>query len=147
MMIIMPPATLARESFKARAIAAPAAPSTATIVVMLTPTSAPRESVLNEISFALDEGKPLLAVYLEDTELPPGLRLRISRKQAILKYNMTDEEYDFKYIEAFLRFGLKRRDAQPVPAEANVEPAAKPGDGVTIKQLDELVKNYLGTNE
>ena len=49
-------------------------------VVMLTPTSAPRESVLNEISFALDEGKPLLAVYLEDTELPPGLRLRISRK-------------------------------------------------------------------
>lgn len=116
-------------------------------VVMLTPTSAPRESVLNEISFALDEGKPLLAVYLEDTELPPGLRLRISRKQAILKYNMTDEEYDFKYIEAFLRFGLKRRDAQPVPAEANVEPAAKPGDGVTIKQLDELVKNYLGTNE
>ena len=36
-------------------------------VVMLTPTSAPRESVLNEISFALDEGKPLLAIYLEDT--------------------------------------------------------------------------------
>ena len=116
-------------------------------VVMLTPTSAPRESVLNEISFALDEGKPLLAIYLEDTELPPGLRLRISRKQAILKYNMTDEEYDFKYIEAFLRFGLKRGDAQSVPAKANVEPAAKPGDGVTIKQLDELVKNYLGTNE
>ncbi len=116
-------------------------------VVMLTPTSAPRESVLNEISFALDEGKPLLAVYLEDTELPPGLRLRISRKQAILKYNMTDEEYDFKYIEAFLRFGLKRGDAQPVPAEANVEPAVQPGGGVTIKQLDELVKNYLGTNE
>ena len=103
-------------------------------VVMLTPTSAPRESVLNEISFALDEGKPLLAVYLEDTELPPGLRLRISRKQAILKYNMTDEEYDFKYIEAFLRFGLKRGDVQPE-------------DGVTIKQLDELVKNYLGTSE
>ena len=116
-------------------------------VVMLTPTSAPRESVLNEISFALDEGKPLLAIYLEDTELPPGLRLRISRKQAILKYNMTDEEYDFKYIEAFLRFGLKRGDAQPVSVEANVEPAAKPGDGVTIKQLDELVKSYLGKNK
>lgn len=116
-------------------------------VVMLTPTSAPRESVLNEISFALDEGKPLLAIYLEDTELPPGLRLRISRKQAILKYNMTDEEYDFKYIEAFLRFGLKRGDAQSVPVKANSEPAVQPGGGVTIKQLDELVKNYLGTNE
>ena len=77
-------------------------------VVMLTPTSAPREAVLNEISFALDEGKPFLAIYLEDTELPPGLRLRISRKQAILKFNMSDEEYEYKFIEAFTRFGLKR---------------------------------------
>ena len=75
------------------------------------------------------------------------MRLRISRKQAIIKYNMTDEEYDFKYIEAFLRFGLKRGDAQPVPAKANSEPAVQPSDGVTIKQLDELVKSYLGKNK
>ena len=87
-------------------------------VVMLTPVSAPREAVLNEISFALDEGKPVLAIYLEDTKLPPGLRLRISRKQAILKYNMTDEEYEFKYTEAFMRFGLRREETIPPAAEA-----------------------------
>ena len=34
----------------------------AVFVVILTPTSAPREAVLNEISFALDEGKPFLAI-------------------------------------------------------------------------------------
>ena len=78
-------------------------------VVMLTPVSAPRENVLNEIDYALNEGKPFLAIYLEETELPRGLKLRVSRKQAILKYNMTEEEYTFKFTEAFTRFGLKPR--------------------------------------
>ena len=101
----------------------------AVFVVMLTPTSAPRENVLNEISYALEEGKPFLAIYLEETELPPGLKLRISRRQAILRYNMTDEEYEYKYVEAFTRFGLKRGEAAqgPAPAKAPAEqPAAKP---------------------
>ncbi len=121
-------------------------------VVILTPTSAPREAVLNEISFALDEGKPLLAIHLEETVLPPGLRLRISRKQAILKYNMTDEEYEYKYIEAFTRFGLKRNEdhnplEKTVPINENRDPAEKPGADVSIKKLDEMVKNFLGTNQ
>ena len=135
-------------------------------VVMLTPTSAPREAVLNEISFALDEGKPLLAIYLEETVLPPGLKLRISRKQAILRYNMSEEEYEYKYIEAFTRFGLKRdhmqsadtpaanetgsasaKNDKPDPVKANVDPAAKSGEGVSIRQLDELAKSFLETNK
>ena len=52
-------------------------------VVMLTPTSAPRENVLNEIDYALDEHKPVIAIYLEEAELTPGLRLRISRKLSL----------------------------------------------------------------
>ncbi len=124
----------------------------AVFVVLLTPTSAPREAVLNEISFALDEGKPFLAIHLEETELPPGLRLRISRKQAILKYNMTDEEYEFKYIEAFTRFGLKRNESKnplekTVPINGNRDPAEKPSADVSIKKLDELVKSFLGTDK
>ena len=57
----------------------------AVFVVMLTPTSAPRPNVLNEIDYALNENKPFLAIYLEETQLTPGLKLRISRMQAILK--------------------------------------------------------------
>ncbi len=121
-------------------------------VVMLTPTSAPREAVLNEISFALDEGKPLLAIHLEETILPPGLKLRISRKQAILKYNMSEEEYEYKYIEAFTRFGLNRNEGKnplkkSVPVNENRNPAEKPSADVSIKKLDELVENFLGTNQ
>ena len=83
-------------------------------VVMLTPTSAPRKNVLNEINFALDENKPFLAIHLEETEIKGGLKLRIGSNQAILKYNMTEDEYEYKYIEAFTRLGLKRTDLQPV---------------------------------
>ncbi len=131
-------------------------------VVFLTPTSAPRENVLNEIDFALNEQKPFLAIHLDETTLPPGLKLRISRKQAILKYIMSEEEYEYKYIEAFTRFGLKRVPVQSVhtptakeaesssvemdvsvPVKADGGPAGKSGDGVTIGQLDELVKRFL----
>ena len=87
-------------------------------VVMLTQTSAPRKNVLNEINFALDENKPFLAIHLEKTELKRGLKLRISSNQAILKYCMTEEEYEYKYIEAFTRFGLKREETAPSAGKA-----------------------------
>ena len=80
-------------------------------VVMITPVSAPRKNVLNEINFALDENKPFLAIHLEKTEIKGGLKLRTGSTQAILKYNMTEEEYEYKYIEAFTRFGLVRGNA------------------------------------
>ena len=89
----------------------------AVFVVMLTPVSAPRENVLNEIDFALNESKPFLAIQLEKTELTPGMKLRTARKQAILKYNMSEEEYEFKYIEAFTGFGLVRSNTAAVPAQ------------------------------
>lgn len=97
-------------------------------VVMITPTSAPRENVLNEINFALDEKKPFLAIHLEDTVLERGLKLRTGTKQAILKYNMTEEEYTYKYLEAFERSGLKKYKTvrnipavQEIPCETKVQ--------------------------
>ena len=89
----------------------------AVFVVMLTPTSAPRPNVLNEIDYALNENKPFFAIYLEETQLTPGLKLRISRMQAILKYNMSDEEYVFKFVEAFTRFGLPYNRTEASAAE------------------------------
>ncbi len=102
-------------------------------VVMLTPTSAPRENVLNEIDFALNERKPFLAIYLDKTELTPGLKLRISRKQAILRYNMSEEEYEYKFIEAFTGFGLVRNDAQ-VSAQPRVITSAFPSAKESVVQ-------------
>lgn len=110
-------------------------------VVLLTPTSAPRENVLNEIDYALNEEKPFLAIYLDETTLPPGLKLRISRKQAILKYNMSEEEYEYKYIEAFTQFGLKRNEtASPaVNATQSSAPSATSSEAATPSPKNEEV--------
>jgi hypothetical protein len=47
----------------------------------------------NEINLALNENKPFLAIHLEQTELPPGLRLRMGDLQAILKDKIPAERY------------------------------------------------------
>lgn len=107
-------------------------------VVMITPTSAPRENVQNEINFALDERKPFLAIHLKETELKRGLKLQIGTKQAILKHKMSEEEYEYKLIDAFTRMGLKRdkavspaKESAPfiessIPASPTITPAPKP---------------------
>lgn len=47
-----------------------------------------------ELFFALEEGKPVVAVYLEDIKLSSGLRMRLSAKQAIYRYRF-DNDKDF----------------------------------------------------
>ena len=123
-------------------------------VVMITPTSAPRKNVLNEINFALDEDKPFLAIHLEETELKGGLKLRIGSTQAILKYNMTDEEYTYKYVEAFKRLGL---GSDPLSQSKEIyddspEDAKKRanGDLVRVDGFDiehGLLRGYFGTEK
>ena len=77
-------------------------------LVMLSPEAAISENVQNEIYYAVEDKKPFLAVHLAETKLEGGVRLQIGTKQAILKYNMSDEEYVFKLVEALTRMGLKR---------------------------------------
>ena len=84
----------------------------AVFVVMVTGRSVGSPNVRDEIEFALDEDKPFVAIHLEPTDLPAGLRLRMGRRQAILKHAMSEDEYVFKYTEAFSIFGL------PMPTNA-----------------------------
>ncbi|MBP0969384.1 MAG: toll/interleukin-1 receptor domain-containing protein [Oscillospiraceae bacterium] len=123
-------------------------------VVIITPVSAPRENVNNEIEYALDDQKPFLAIHLEETELTPGQRLRMGRKQAILKYNMSEEEFDYKYIEAFTSFGLIRSehkaaayteapDKKDTPEGATLEDFQK---AALTRLLDEHLRKNPGTH-
>ena len=47
----------------------------------------------NEINLALNEKKPFLGIHLEETELPPGLRLRMGDLQAIIKDKIPPDRY------------------------------------------------------
>ena len=92
-------------------------------VVMMTPDSAGSHNVQNEINYAIDEQKPFMAIHLLETNLRGGLKLQIGSKQALLKYNMTENEYAYKYTSAFERMGISLKSGavpgkQPAPAAA-----------------------------
>lgn len=79
----------------------------ALFLVFITPNSAASSNVRDEIHFALDENIPFISIHLKETELKGGLKLRIGAKQAILKYNMSEEEYLYKYSSAFNQYGFE----------------------------------------
>ena len=59
----------------------------------VTPESAKSKNCRNEVSFALQKEISILAIHLEKTELPGGLALNLSARQAILKHELPDQEY------------------------------------------------------
>ena len=74
------------------------------LVFFITPRSINRQDCLRELNYALDVNKPLLAVYLEDTELPGGVRLSINDRQAIMAFELSDEEYSTRLNETLAEF-------------------------------------------
>ena len=62
-------------------------------VVFVTKNVIDSANVENEIGFALKKEKPLLAIYLEETELPTGLDFQIGHLQAIPKWSMNEQSY------------------------------------------------------
>ncbi len=60
----------------------------AAFVVMITPRAVASRNVKNEINRALSWGKPLFAVHLAKTELPPGLELQMGDVQAVMRWQM-----------------------------------------------------------
>ena len=82
------------------------------------------DNCLKELNLALNSGRPVLAVYLELTELPPGLRLSLSDRQAILKYELPKSAYRNK-LEAALRERLVSDGTTTATVQAAPKPASK----------------------
>lgn len=47
----------------------------------------------DELNFARDEGKNILLVYLDDTKLPGGMRMRLNRLQAIFWHKLQQDAF------------------------------------------------------
>lgn len=67
-------------------------------ICFISPRATDSINCRNEINLALNEKKPFLAIHLEETELPPGLRLRMGDLQAILKSKIPAQRYLSKVI-------------------------------------------------
>jgi len=70
-------------------------------IVFLTPQSAKSENVQDEIDFAISENRKVLPIHLEKTELNGGMKMKLQRVQAILRYAVSDDEYRHKCTSAF----------------------------------------------
>ena len=95
-------------------------------LVFISPRSTASVNCRNEINLALNEDKPFLAVHMEDSALPPGLRLRMGDLQAILQYKLPQDRYQKKVRDAVDQLlGKKKKKIRSRPATATATTFAK----------------------
>jgi TolB-like protein/Flp pilus assembly protein TadD len=66
------------------------------LVYFITAESVQSQNCRKEVSFAVDQDIPIIAIHIEKTDLPSGLNLTLSDRQAILKYELPKREYQQK---------------------------------------------------
>jgi len=69
----------------------------------LSPNSVQSLHCMNEINFAYDIGKTVLAIHLEETPLPDGLRLMLASTQTVRKYALPNDVYRQHVLSALVR--------------------------------------------
>lgn len=80
----------------------------------ITLRSAESQHCRNEVNFALGKEVPILAVHITETDLPGGLSLSLSARQAILKHMMPEQEYREKLQRRMAIFLEQKRIPTPV---------------------------------
>ena len=70
-------------------------------IVFISGNSVNSKFVRKEITFAINNDIPFVAIHIEKTKLPIQLDLALGDLQAILQYGMSDNEYYRRYTKAF----------------------------------------------
>jgi dienelactone hydrolase len=68
------------------------------VLFYISPRSVDSRHCRNEVFFSLDRNTPVLALHIEETELPPGLALSTGTVQAIMRHEMGQTEYRRKLM-------------------------------------------------
>jgi len=66
---------------------------TSLFLYFVTPDSVQSQNCRDELNFAVENSIPIVAVHLTETNLPDGLSLTLSTRQAILKHKIPKDEY------------------------------------------------------
>ena len=69
-------------------------------IALISPEYIESSNCKDELNFARDLEKPRLLIYLQKTELPAGMRMRLSRLQAIHRYTYADQEAFFDKLRS-----------------------------------------------
>ena len=76
------------------------------------------DNCLKELNYALSRERPLLIVHLEPIDLPPGLALSLSDRQAIFKHELSSGAYARKITDAASRLLNTVPISAPTPKRA-----------------------------
>ena len=96
-------------------------------VFFVTARSVVSRNCERELAFALDADKPVLPVFLEDTEVPPGVRLAIGNRQAIIRSRFDEQSYRDRLVAAIREYVGDSAEALAVPSvPSSIPPSAKP---------------------
>lgn len=113
----------------------------AIFLVFISPRSTASVNCRNEINLALNENKPFLAVYTEESVLPPGLRLRMGDLQAILGYKLPKERYHKKLKDALDQLlGKKKKSSSYRPNSVSATVFANTVNSVPKKRKNPQTK-------
>ena len=63
------------------------------MLYFVSPNSVASEHCRRELNFAQDEGREVVSIHLVATEVPAGLRLSLNNRQAILRHELSEEEF------------------------------------------------------
>ena len=63
------------------------------VLAFLSPAYLQSDNCRKEMHYALTKKKPVINVYLEQTELSPGMEMQIGNLFALMKYTYPSEEY------------------------------------------------------
>ena len=91
------------------------------VLFFVSPQAVVSEHCRRELNFAQEENREVVAIHLERTEIPPGLRLGLNNRQAILKHELSEQEFRDRLIRVAQADGGA---AQTVPLETK-KPAPK----------------------
>ncbi|MDF2924243.1 MAG: hypothetical protein K0R57_3157 [Paenibacillaceae bacterium] len=112
-------------------------------LVFLSTHSIASKNVINEIYFAIDEDKPFLAVHMDQTKLPIGLKLRIGASQAIMKYLMDQDSFRKVISSALESRNLKIKsvgDSNDREISGRPDESDKTGEALIRLQFEEIKK-------
>lgn len=81
------------------------------VLAFLSPAYLRSDNCRKEMHYALTKKKPVINVYLEQTELSPGMEMQIGNLFALMKYTYPSEEYFYDKL-----FSAELLDASNSPA-------------------------------
>ena len=121
--------------------------------VFLSPRCTVSEECLKEIGFALDQQIPILAVFLEQFGLSPGMQLSLQNRQALERCRYADDAYHAKVRARVTQIiekghvGTRRFETgrTQAPADAGFDPryilhsqVADGASGVVCRAVDQI---------